>query len=189
MIPLKFGDYDELTETFEVQDEYAIKSMRRFQLVAKDANRGPCSTDHSTAHSYPRALILEFSRPFNLTKVSIPQAEALDYIDRRMEHMRLIYKKHELSKQIMHKTRSAYLVIKVKIFTHGKLLGHIMGDISAVQMMGVLEGYQIYEDISKKNLLYSLNFMSVKKRGKRDLKLQVQFDALIAKSKGEGILH
>lgn len=189
MIPLKFGDYDEVNESFDVQEDYAINSLRRFQLVAKDANRGPCSTDHAIEHSYPRAIILEFSRPFNLTKVSIPQELALDYIDRRMELMRRYYRKNELSKQIMYKSRGAYLVIKVKIFTHGKFLGHIMGDISAVQVMGVLEGYQVYEDISKKHLLYSQNFMSIKKRGKRDLKLQVQFDALIAKSKNEGILH
>lgn len=189
MLPLKFGDYDKAEGTFEVQKDFKINSMRRFQLIAKDVRRKACSTDHSIPNSYPRGLVLEFSRPFNLTKVHVPADKAQDYIDRRMDHMRYAYRKNELSKALMYRLRDAYLVIKVKIFTHGKFLGHIIGDISAVQMMGVMEGYQVYEDIQKKNLLYSQNYIAVQSRGKLNVKLQTQFDELIAKSKDRGILH
>ena len=90
----------------------------------------------------------------------------------------------------MYKLRTAYLVIKVKIFTYGKDLGVNNYDIPIYQMMGVLEGYDVYEDINQENLFYSQNYVTNQKKGRLDVRLKAQYEILRKKHEdGKGMFH
>lgn len=190
IMPLKLGDYKEKREAFEIQKKYQITSARRFELIASDFRTSlQCTRDHSIVNGYPRALVLEFSRPFNLVYVPVEKDSALDYIKRQRNYMKKTFEERAQSKALMYDLRNAYLVIKVKIFTYGKVLGLNNYELRMVQMMGVLEGYEIYEDINKEHLFYAQNYVTNQSRGKLDVILKPQYKILRKKTKGEGIFH
>lgn len=190
VLPLMLLDYDEKRRAFEIRDNFKITSLRRFELFATDARSiSPCTRDHNMAKGYPRGIVLEFSRPFSLTHVPMVEAKAYDYIKRKLEYMKKKYAERGQTKKRMYELRTAYLVLKVKIFTYGRFLGLNHFDIPLVQMMGVLEGYEIYEDRSKENLFYSQNYVTNQNKGKLDVILKPQYEVLRKKSAGEGILH
>ena len=190
MMPLKLLDYDEERQAFEIQDEFKIESLRRFEFFSKDFNMHPCSKDHIVARGYPRVLVLEFSRPFNLVHVPMQRSVALDYIKRKMD---LFHKKYEVqqtrTRARMYAMRDATLVMKVKIFSYGKMLGVNNYGYGVVQMMGVLEGFEIYETSEKQNLFFAQNYVTAQSKGKLDKHLKAQYELLMQKHKGEGLFH
>ena len=189
VMPLKLGDYDEKRKAFEIQDEYKIRSLRRFELYATDYKKPPCIKDHDIRKGYPRSIILEFSRPFMLTHVPLEQQDALSYIKRKLTILKTNYNDRYQTKDRMYLLRDAYLVIKVKIFTYGKMLGANLRKVQTVQMMGVLEGYEIYEDIGKKNAFFAQNYVTSRSKGKLDQRLKAQYKLLRAKHDAGGILR
>lgn len=190
VMPLKLKDYIEKREAFEIQDFYKISSLRRFELIASDYRYAlPCQRDHMIVKGYPRAMVLEFSRPFNLIYVPVPQQKALDYIRRKLDFMKKSYDPRAHSKKLVYELRTAYLVIKVKIFTYGKMLGVNNYELPTVQMMGVLEGYEIYEDVNKERLFYAQNYVTNRSKGKLNVRLKPQYEFLRKKSIEKGILH
>jgi len=191
MLPLKLGDYIESKKSMKLQKEYEINNLRRFELVASDyrAAKKACVKDHNILKGYPRAIILEFSRPFNLTYFPVDRTQALDYIKEKITFMKKKYPPKVHTKKFSYKLRDAYLVIKVKIFTFGKFLGRGNLEINTVQMMGVLEGYEIYEDVGKEKLMYTQNYVARRKKGKLNDRLKSQYEIIIKRSKDRGILH
>ena len=189
VLPLKLQDYSEKRKAFEISELFKISSLRRFELFSTDYRRvKKCTRDHMLTRGYPRGLVLEFSRPFSLTHVPVAQQRAYDYIKRKLQDMKSYPERHQ-SKKLMYDLRTAFLVLKVKIFTYGKLLGLNNLDVPMVQMMGVLEGYEIYEDINKEHLFYAQNYVTNQNKGKLDVILKPQYKVLREKSKGEGILR
>ena len=190
-LPLLLGDYSEKRGAFKIQEDYQITSLRRFELVASDYRTAvPCTRDHIIANGYPRGLILEFSRPFNLVYVPVEKKQALVYIQKKLDKMKSSYDPRFHSKALMYKMRTAYLVIKVKIFTYGKDLGVNTFDLPVYQMMGVLEGYEVYEDINQENLFYSQNYVTNQRKGRLDVRLKSQYEILRKKNQeGKGMLH
>ncbi len=190
VLPLKFSDYDKRRRAFELQEGYKINSVRRFELYASDFNTETCSNDFHVSRGYPRVINLEFSRPFNLTHVPMSFERANKYIK---EKNRLFYKdypKGARSKRAIYEYyRDAYLVMKVKIFAHGKHLGANPQGAPIIQMMGILESYSVYEDIKQTKLFYKQNYVSKKKKGKLDVRLKGQYEILREKAKGEGIFN
>lgn len=190
VLPLMLLDYDEKRKAFEIRDKFKINSLRRFELFASDARRlRACTRDHMLHEGYPRGIVLEFSRPFTLTHVPISEVKAYDYIKRKLEYMKNNYPERSHTKKRMYDLRTAFLILKVKIFTYGRFLGLNHYDIPLVQMMGVLEGYEIYEDRSKENIFYSQNYVTSQSKGKLDVILKPQYETLRKKTAGEGILH
>ena len=189
IMPLKLGDYDEKRKAFEIQDSYKIKSLRRFELYATDYKKPPCIKEHDVGKGYPRSIILEFSRPFMLTHVPLKQSEALNYIKRKLTVLKTSYNERFQTKERMYFLRDAYLVINVKVFTYGKMLGTNLRKIQTVQMMGVLEGYEIYEDIGKKNMFFAQNYVTTRSKGKLDQRLNAQYKLLRAQHEADGILR
>tara|TARA_R110001592_G_scaffold16881_8_gene71533 strand:- start:3852 stop:4862 length:1011 start_codon:yes stop_codon:yes gene_type:complete len=192
VMPLQLGDYNEKRGAFEIQKGFQINSLRRFELFASDlrtAEARACSRDHLIASGYPRVIVLEFSRPFNLVYIPTKQDLALSYIKRKLDFMKNNYDPRGHSKDLMYKLRKAYLVIKVKIFTYGKFLGLNYYKLPMVQMMGVLEGYEVYEDANKEHLFYAQNYVTNQKKGKLDERLTPQYEFLRKKSSNKGMLH
>ncbi len=189
LMPIKLKDYDTKRRVFQLQDDFVIDSLRRFEVYAIDFRARECNDDISPQEGYPRSLILEFSRPFTLESFAMEENEANDYIKRKQALFRQKVEERWRNKERMYSFRDAYLAIKVKIFTHGKFMGLNMYQYPVVQMMAVLEGYEIYEDPYKEKLFFSESYVSNKNKGKLDIKLQDEYDILTKRSQGRGILH
>ena len=93
------------------------------------------------------------------------------------------------SNALLKRLRNAYIVMKVKFFTHGKVIETQYAGSRTIQLMSVLEGYDIYEDINRQRLIHSENYVSYKKSKKLNVKLRDQYDILTKKSEGRGIFH
>ncbi len=189
-IPIKLKDYDLKKNLFFLADGYEIVSVRRFEVYSTDFNSKPCIQTQRISEVYPRAIVLEFSRPFTLTSISMNPDDASAYIKRRYAIADRAYNVSDSPPMsVVFKHRDAVLNLKVKIFTHGKLLGRNARDMQAVQMLGILEGFDVYEDSTKENLLFSQNYITTKDRKKLYMGLQEQYEILREKSKGAGMLH
>ncbi len=188
MIPIKLQDYDTRRGAFEIQDKFQISSIRRFEVYAADYRSRPCTDDTRVIDGYPRSLVLEFSRPFSLSHVPMTETVANDYIKDNMEKLKRYDPAYRV-KTRMYDLRDAYLVIKVKIFTHGKFLGLNAYRLPAVQMLSILEGYEVYEDRYKQKLFYAESYVTNKDKGKLNIKLQDEYDILLGRSKDKGIFH
>ncbi|MGH1403151.1 MAG: DUF4852 domain-containing protein [Alphaproteobacteria bacterium] len=188
VIPLKLKNYDEKRHAFQLQEDYKMASLRRFEVLASDARKKICDIRNNRDY-YPRAMVLEFSRPFSLTHIPMPQAVANDYIKRRLSYMKQRYDSKKQTKRLMYSLRNAYLFIKVKVFTHGKILPYksVTGG-PVIQLMAILEGYEIYEDSDKENLFFSQTFVTKRNKGTLDVQLKEQYKTLREMSKNGGVL-
>lgn len=188
IIPLKLGDYDETNQSFLLQDDYKIHSLRRFEFYATDYKGAICSQDHNPMRGYPRTLVLEFSRPFSLSYIPTKKKTAFEYIKRKSSYMRTLDYRLQTQRK-MYNIRDVYLALKVKVFAHGDFLGLTDRKVPSVQMMGVLEGYEVYEDRGKENLFFRQSYVSNEQ--KEDLKetLKGQYELLRAKHDADGILY
>lgn len=189
MMPIKLGDYDEKRKAFKVQKKDKIESLRRFEVFTKDYRALPCYKTDRVVAGLPRAMIIEYSRPFNLTYVPTPSHVASEFITKTRQEYKQRYGARHMTKKNLYEVRIAYLVMKVKIFTHGKHMGNNQYNLPTVQMMGVLEGYDIYADQQKETLLYSEAYVTNKNKGRLNTRLQEQYVILREKNKGKGILH
>lgn len=190
MIPLKLYEYNERFGAMDVQDEYKIKSFRRFELFASDAYRTPCLRKEKLVNGYPRGIILELSRPLTIIRVPMSKQVANNYTRKINKAYKEKYRIDDRSKEKRYAMRGAYIVLKVKIFAHGDLLGRSSNTrLSMVGMMGILEGYEIYADRKKEILFYSQIYVSGKRRGKLDIKLGDQYKILEQKSRDGGLLR
>ena len=188
-IPLKLKDYDERKKIFLLQDDYQISSVRRFEVFARDFSDKPCIPYINVASTYPRSLVLEFSRPLSILGVPMTFDDANAYIKEKRKNAKLSIGGGSPSMESVYFARNALLVLKVKIFTHGRFLGVNNYRVQAVQMLAVLEGYDIYDDVDRGNLLFSEQYVTKTNKKSVSLGLAEQIKILKAKAAGDGILH
>jgi len=189
ILPLKLKDYNDKRQAFELQDAYKIEGLRRFEVYATDFKMPQCTYDHRIDKGYPRALVLEFSRPFTLLHVPMSKKMAIDYMKRKMMPVNKRFERNGRTRERILSYRDAYLVLKVKIFTHGKLLGVTSKGVNTVQMLSVLEGFEIYDSKDKEKLFFTENYVASQSKGKLNKHLKTQYELLRLKHKGEGIFH
>ena len=185
-IPLKLFKYREKRQAFEIQDDYKVSS-RRFEFNA-EGHFQKCTDDHRIHKGYPTALVIEFSRPFTLTYVPMSEDLAKKYIVLKNKAL----KRFSLGKQtesLKYGVREAYLVLSVKVFAHVKFLGLNSRRIPSIQLLGTLEGYEIYADFQKTQLLFRQNYVSDRRKNKLGTRLLKQYEILREKSKGEGVFY
>ncbi len=187
MMPIQLSSYDAKRGGFELEEDNKLDSLRRFEFYASDAFTEICN--HAVSQGYPGSLIIEFSRPFTLSHVEMSKEEADRYTS-------YIYKKFidrfdvtNRKQKFLQEMHVAYLVFKVKFFTYGKYLGLNYRLVPTIQMMAVMEGYEIYRDPAKEYLLFSQSFIANKKTGKLTVRLKEQYEILKQKSKDGVVLN
>lgn len=189
-IPLMLEGYDERKGIFNLAEGFEITSGRRFELFSLNYSDLSCRHGLKKSLSYPRAIVLEFSRPFTLTGIPMSRVDADDYIKRKNTlAQKTLWNRKDVSKEYMMGFRKAVLFLRTKIFTHGRILGVNNYHIQSVQMLGILEGYDIYEDMTKEKLIYSQTYTTNRDKSVLYTGLQEQYDILKEKAAGEGILH
>ncbi len=160
---LKVKDYDFRREGFDVLDKHKIYSTRRFEMFAANALHAICGRRDNIAH-YPKVLVIELTRPFSMLFLPVEPETAKKYIASK----ELFFKslpKHKQTKEFLYDSRNIYVVMKVKLFSY-------QGDsqtpegIDRADVMGVLEGYDVYADQERTLLLHSESFRRRKKSAK-----------------------
>lgn len=190
VIPLRLGDFDKIRSAFKVEQGYEIKSSRRFEFVASGMRNLPCFRAWEIPRIYPYKIVMEYSRPFSLEYIPATEEYAIDYIARISAYVKSRYKESlHRNPSILQKHRTAYLFLKTKIFTHGKVFRFPGETEKAIQLIGVLEGYDVYEDLSKTRLVFSENYVANRNSNDNKTDLKDQFAILLKKSKEKGILH
>ncbi len=182
MQPLKVTDYDFEKEGFDVAEKYKIYSTRRFEVFATNLTESICGKQGNIA-GYPRGLVVEFSRPFNLTFLPVNRELADIYISNKLKYFQEL-PAHQQNEQFMHEGRDIYLVMKVKFFaSRGE--ARTREGVGLGNVLAVLEGYEIYGDIERKMLLYSESFRSRKRKSKMEQDLIKKYQESKKKKKAE----
>ncbi len=189
IMPLQLFNYSSRHQGFELMDEYKIIASRRLELYSSNHRAKPCNSDHHIDRGYPRALHVEFSRPFNLTHIPMTSDVAKAYVKKTSKIYHSVYDEKSRSRGRMYMFRKAYLVLKIKIFAHGAKVHDNRARVPIVKMMGILESYSIFEDRELTKLFYKKSYISNKKKGSLNLKLKEQYELLREKSKGDGMLN
>lgn len=160
--PLRLGEYDFEKQSFDIIDKYKIKGVGRFEVYAEDVYDSLCgSRSDGKIEGYPRALIVEFSRPVQLESIPVSPEKADKYISEKLNRFKDLSESRQMTYDL-YDYRKAYLVMKIKIFAN-------RGEIKAAQglqfadMFAVLEGIDVYADYNRENLLYSENYRQRKK--------------------------
>lgn len=185
--PLMLMEYDVKRKAFYVNPEYQYKSTRRFEVMAKDGAVQYCTDNAAYAHvGYTKGIMLELSRPFSLEFLTVDQSVAENYVlgvTKKFKKLRPEYQ----SKTNFESLRQAYIVFKVKVFAHGKLVAG-SGTDQLTQVLGALEGYDVYSDMGLKNLLFSKSYVIKSDSNKQNARLLKEFDILRDRSRNGGVL-
>lgn len=167
MQPLKLRDYNFELQAFEVDKEFHIDGISRFEVLALDYAEPICtgasySSKIENIEGYPRGVLISLNRPITVQKVLTSPEKAQAYIDETSAIFRN-YPAHQQTRENLYDLRKAYLVMKVKFFADtGEI--HWKDGVYFKDLFAVLEGIEIYTDISKENLLYAESY----RRSKED---------------------
>lgn len=184
--PLKLFEYDVKRKAFLVDPSYQYKSVRRFEILASDAYKPFCSGTQLAVHEgYTLGIMLEMSRPFSLEYVPAEPAIAESYVAAITKKFRQ-YKTEYQTREAYQDLRVAYILFKAKIFAHGDVVAGTMDRLT--QMLGALEGYEIYAEPELKTLLYSKSYVVRSDASKHSERLLKEFDILRDRSRNGGIL-
>ncbi len=184
---IKLLDYDVKRRAFEIAPKYQVQSYRRFEMVATGVTyESLCGHKKREIHGFPRGVILELSRPFSLTYVPASPSIAEEYLE---EKARMFQAMSENAKNQYHlyNIRTAYLVMQVKVFAHRKTQKLSSGYLG-LQTMAVLEGYEVYGDIGRKQLFFSKSYLTDRTKLEVSEKLKKEIMIIEERVAGNGIL-
>jgi hypothetical protein len=171
--PLRLGAYNIEKQEFDIVEDYRINGTRLFEVVGLEPTEDVCDSN-KPIEGYPRAIAVELSRPFSLTHLPMPMAEANDYISKKLELFRAIGKLRETQENV-YQARDAYLVMKVKIFVaQGET--RTQEGFMLPNTLAVLERVDIYSDPDLKELMYTENFRKRKKKSEMEQNMKKDFE-------------
>lgn len=188
--PLRYVDYDEKRHAFLIDPRDQYKSVRRFEVNVKDYNAFICDNNNNsmTPKGYTRSLLLELSRPFSLQYIPVEDSVAKEVLGEIRRKILSLPEAVRSQRTYTEKFRKAYILFKVKIFSYGKLVVVASGLPPAVQMMGALEGYEVYADPQLKKRIFIRNYVTKKDVSEKNARILKEFDILRDRSRNGGIL-
>lgn len=154
--PLHLGEYDFETNAFEVIDEHKIENIKKFEIPAVDIYDLVCDKK-GEIENYPPYMILDLSRPVHITSVPVPETKARAIVNKRIEEFKRLDRKSH-TKDRLYDMRDTVLIMKVKFFSYQA--PDITGPDGSyrTQILGVLEGIDIYAESDHENLLFSESY-------------------------------
>ncbi len=193
MLPLMLKDYVDEKHSFEIQDSFKINGVKKIEVFANDFREPPCVKNSLIQNGSVRGLMLDFSRPFTLSYIPMSKEMAQRYIDDRISVVREKYgdriERGSFSYNDVLAEHKAYLVLKVKIFAYGKS-GYSSADknrVKNLQVFSALEGFDIYDSVDKKTLLFSESYVVSQRTGELSEYLKSQYEILKRKHEGKGV--
>jgi len=159
---ISLDEYDFEKGGFYVAKEHAYDAVKRIEFATDALYQDVCE-DKYPVLGYPKAIALELTRPFNLSFVKIHPNRAKALITEKMkryENMEAIHK----TRENYLKNREVFLFMKVKMFVYkpedkSSGQGYYLANI-----LGTLEGFEIYADKERTQLLYEVNYNKRKRQ-------------------------
>ncbi len=176
MQQLNLGEYHLETERFDIVPEAQIKNTRRFEVFANDYDVPICNYDIGgnvrPIPGYPRGLLVELTRPIMLTSLPVDKLTAHNYIEEKLKPFKALNPQYQ-NMDNLYALRDAYLVMKIKLFAY-RGEGYSTISMQLAEVLGILEGIEIYADRKKKKLLYVEDYRRKKQGVKSDPALSIE---------------
>jgi hypothetical protein len=150
---INLGRYDFEKEAFYVEDEKLHVGTRIYEMTQQAPFDSVCGGP-IYLEGYPRAVVLNLSRPFTMKFVPVPPDEAHDFIARSAHEKYESSRRRNRGANRSTHERYAYLSIRVRVLKYQGVQRTVHG-YDAAKLFVILEGYDVYEDPSKKKLLFS----------------------------------
>ena len=141
LISLNLGKYDGDQGGFPLINNTGFQNSRLINVQSSDFSQTVCK-DNSINRNYPKSVIILLPKPFNLTFLKVDEHIAQAYI--------LKNKKND--------ERTASLRLRISFNDY---LGNMRGENNSVfsVLNGHVDGYEIFEDSTQRNLLLSVDFL------------------------------
>jgi hypothetical protein len=159
--PIKLGDYNIKDKTFEIQEDYKLKGIRRFEVIVSTVGRDVCGIVNNIP-GYPRSIAVGFSRPIALTNIAVDKNTALEYIANIQEEFKKAPKSAQTRTKLF-QMRHAYIVMKIRFFSSQGDARDSNGGFIPL-LLGILEGIEIYADPEKTKLLMKKDMIRRRKK-------------------------
>lgn len=173
--PLSLAEYNFNRKGFSVIAEHAIENTRIFEVSSSDLYKDVCGTD-GIIEGYPTVLRVELSRPLNFDFVPMEESRAESLVLKKSKAFKRLDQNFQ-TKDRLYAFRDAIMVMKVKLFAykgqdiktqHSYMIGNVLG---------VLEGIEIYSDRDQEHLLYEEEFRRKKPTSDFEQKIRAKFQA------------
>ncbi len=182
--PLRLGEYNFDKKVFEIVDEYKVDGIRRLEVLANNFYDEICDLRYNQhVPDYPKGLVVELSRPINLETVPMSPDAAENFIQQGLINFRK-YKKQMQTSENLYDNRQAFLVLKIKSFSYQGETGTRDG-YKLANILGVLEGVEIYADEDLKQLIYEESYRKKRERSPEELALKERYQERLKKRKEE----
>ncbi|MEZ5918786.1 MAG: DUF4852 domain-containing protein [Alphaproteobacteria bacterium] len=182
MQPINLADYNFKKEGFNIADEYKILGVLRFEMMATDNKSKICDRDYPIPR-YPKGLIVQLSRPFSLDFLPLDQEKAEKFnAEKTEDFMKLSADKQ--TNDILYDMRKVYLVMNVRLYSYQEDIKTKEGPWLA-GFLGILEGYEIYADQARTELLYAESFRRRKRKSRFEEQMKAQYEARKARIEKE----
>lgn len=163
--PLKLGEYDISKKRFDILPDYKILGIRRFEMLPPGYRDEICGNSWNI-EGYPRGLVIELSRPFMLSYLTVEPELAEEFIKEKLKIFNSL-KSYAQTQSNLFDTRDAFLIMKVKFFA-SKGETKMQEGIALANVLGVLEGFDVYATRNKEGLIFSKSFRKRSKDRKTD---------------------
>lgn len=147
IVPIYLDRYNAERQYFSLTEESKMTNLRRLD-VNMNARERVCE-DAVELKGYSRNLILNFARPFTLTRIPVKRQLAELYI----EEARANFENLPPRVRMIQYERVAYLRAKVRVSSFREFISGIRGDVKAV-VFAQLDGIEIYADLDRQKPLY-----------------------------------
>lgn len=151
VLQLHLGRYDSEQGGFPLVDKTGFKNAKRIEVDSIDRSDGICY-DFNPIKDYPKNVITVLQTPFTLDFVKLDEHVAQAYILRKKSEFSALPEERRVSSY----ERDAYLRLRV---TFSQYHGNMRGELGALVSIlhGRIDGYEIFEDVSQKRLMASVN--------------------------------
>lgn len=183
LVPIRLGEYDLGTETFEIIDPDKIKERRRFLLSSKEFYDLVCGKKDDL-EGYPKAMIVELGRPFSVDAVKATRSFARKFIEETNEQFRRVPLVRQ-NQGVLNDLREVYLFLNVKIFAYQDTNTRDIPGRPVATVMAVLESYDVYADRDKRQLMYSKDMRRRNKVSDLEKKLRQEYQEMVQKREEE----
>jgi hypothetical protein len=174
--PLQLGEYHVETERFDIVEEFQVKNTRRFEVFANDYDTPVCNYDKggnlAPIPGYPRGILVELTRPIMLTSLPVDKLTAHNFVEEKLKAFKALNPQYQ-SQYNLYSLRDAYLVMKIKLFAY-RQEAKASNSMKLAEVLGILEGIEIYSDRKKKKLLYVEDYRRKKQGVKSDPALRIE---------------
>lgn len=179
---IHLGDYDSANQSFEIYQEDKILGGRSFEILARDIDDNVCSKQMNVIEGYPKGLYIELNRPVVLDRIVVPRAAAEKYIEEKLKIFNSIAPVSQTKKKL-YETREAYLVMRVNIIAYDQDTSIKSGgrEVNLAKVYAILDGYSVYSDKEKRNLLFSETYGTERKISPEDEKRRQRYQERLRK--------